>query len=112
MSLAAGRLRHFVQLQNQVITKDPVTGASVTGWVDLARVWAEIVPSSAREFSAAQAIGSEVTARITIRYREDVTAKCRILYRDKVYNIQGVLADAVSGLEYLTLPCSEGINRG
>src|SRR4051794_24806402 len=106
--IAAGKLRHRVLLQKQSVSQHPGTGAQIVQWSDLAEVWAEVVPVSAREFVAAQAVSSEVTTRITIRYRADVTAKCRVLYRNRIYNIHGVLADAVSGLEHLTLPCSEG----
>lgn len=110
--IAAGRLRHRVLIQNPVESQDPVSGALITTWVDLATVFAEVAPSSAREFVAAQAIDSEVTARITIRHRAGVTDKSRIVHRGQVYNVHGVLADPVSGLEYLTLPCGEGVNDG
>lgn len=110
--IAAGRLRHRVLIQSPVTSQNPGTGAPTTSWIDLATVWAEVVPSSVKEFVAAQAIDSEVTTRITIRRRIGVTAKCRIIHRDQIFNIHGVLADPVSGLEYMTLPCSEGVNDG
>lgn len=50
--------------------------------------------------------------KIVTGYRPGVTADMRIVHRDRVYNITGVLADRDSGLEYLTLPCSEGANAG
>lgn len=110
--ISAGRLRHRVLIQNAVESQDPASGAPITAWVDLATVFAEVVPSSVREFVAAQAIDSEVTTRITIRHRAGVTAKSRIIHRGQIYNVHGVLADPVSGLEYMTLPCSEGVNDG
>lgn len=110
--MRSGKLRHRVALQKPARTRDPLTGGWVDGWADVAPVWASIEPLSAREFIAAQASQSEVTARIVIRHRPDVTAAMRILYRGKVYNIHGVLADPKSGLEYLTLPVSEGVNDG
>lgn len=110
--IAAGRLRHRVLIQSPVTSQNPVTGAPTTSWIDLATVWAEVVPSSVKEFVAAQAIDSEVTTRITIRRRVGVTAKCRIIHHDQIFNIHGVLVDPVSGVEYMTLPCSEGVNDG
>lgn len=110
--IAAGRLRHRVTIQRKVGSQNPNTGAITYTWVDVATVWAEVAPLSAREFVASQAMPSEVSTRITIRHRDDVTAQCRALHRGKVFNIHGVLADQVSGLEYLTLPCSEGVNNG
>ncbi len=80
--------------------------------MEWARVWAGIEPLSARDFIAAQAVQSEVTARIVIRYREGVTAAMRIKHAGRLYTIHGVLPDAKSGREYLTLPVSEGVNDG
>lgn len=112
MSIEAGKLRHRVVIQAHGENQDPVTGEVVSGWADVARVWANVEPLSAREYIASSAGQSEVTARITIRYRAGITTTMRILHRDRIYNIVGVLADKDSGLEYLTLPCSEGVNNG
>ncbi|WP_223509421.1 phage head closure protein [Rahnella sp. GSA61A] len=110
--MQAGRLRHRVKIQEPVNIQDPVTGGVTPSWQDTVSVWAEVYPLSAREFVAAQAGQAEISARITIRYRPDLTAKHRIIFRGKVYNIEGVLPDPVSGLEYFTLPCSQGVNDG
>ncbi len=112
MSMQAGKLRHRITLQKPVKTQSPVTGAVVNSWADVTKLWADVVDLSAREFVAAQAGQSEITSRITIRYRDDVTSRHRILYRGRIYNIHGVLADDKSGSEYLTLPCSQGVNDG
>lgn len=46
-----------------------------------------------------------------MRYRDGLLPTMRILYRNKVYSIHGVLPDPDSGLEYLTLPVSEGVRE-
>ena len=107
-----GKLRHRITLQRPGLSQDPQTGEMIPGWQDVATVWASIEPLSAREFIAAQAGQSEVSARVVIRHRDDVDATMRALYRGKLYNIHGVLADPKSGLEYLTLPVSEGTRDG
>lgn len=109
--LQAGKLRHRVVIQKQIESQDQNTGAVVVTWDDVATVWASVDPLSAKEFIAAQQEDSKVSARITIRYRSDVTAKMRLYHaaKNKYYNIEGVLADKDSGLEYLTLPVSEGV---
>lgn len=112
MSIASGKLRHKVALQRRVRTQDPVTGEITYQWQTVANVWASVEPLSAREFISAQAVQSKVSARIVIRHRSDVDASMRIMHRDKLYNIEGVLSDPRSGLEYLTLPCSEGVSDG
>lgn len=110
--MKAGDLRHRITIQHPDYTQDPVTGEMTPSWVELAKTWASVEPLSTREFIAAAANQSKVSARIVIRYRAGIDATMRILHRDKVYNVEGVLADKVSGLEYLTLPCSEGVNSG
>ena len=117
MTLEAGRLRHRVKIQRKVESQDSTTGAMNVTWEDVATVWAAIEPVSAREFIQSKAYQSEVSARVVIRHREDVTASMRLVHSrpnkaDKIYNIEGVLPDKDSGLEYLTLPVSAGVNDG
>lgn len=106
--MQAGKLRHRIQLQGKRRVPDGGGGWS-HDWVTSRTVWARVEPLSGREFVAAQTVQSEVTTRITIRYRDDVTPDMRIMHRGKIYNIRAVLPDNRSGLEYLTLPCAEGV---
>lgn len=110
--MRAGRLRHRVTIEQPTTTQDPNTGEQVPGWAAVATVWASVEPLSAREFIAAGAGQSSVSARVMMRYRSDVTAGMRLTYRGKVYNIKGVLPDPESGLEWLTLPVSQGVDDG
>ncbi|WP_348826655.1 phage head closure protein [Halomonas sp. RT37] len=107
-----GKLRHRVRLERPARTQDPATGEMIDGWELVATLWASVEPLSAREFIAAMSTQSEVTARILIRHRDDIAPDMRIVHRGKVYNIQGVLPDPKSGLHYLTIPVSEGVNDG
>lgn len=115
--LAAGKLRHYVTIQKLTTTQDPVTGNITESWADKwVNVPAAISPLSGREFIAAQSTQSEVTGRITIRWRDGLDASMRIVHTVKgtarIYNIEAILADADSGLEYLTLMVSSGVNDG
>lgn len=100
-------------IQYPVEAQSATTGAISVTWMDLDEVWAAIEPLSAREFNVSQAEQSKISARITIRYRTDITSKMRLYYaaKDQYYNIHGVLSDKDSGLEYITLPCSEGLRE-
>lgn len=111
MSLSAGKINHFVRIERLVRTLD-TNGDPVESWELVATVHAAIEPLSAREFAASQAMQSQVSARITIRFRDDVRAAMRIVHGSRIYNITGVLADKDSGREYLTLPVTEGTNEG
>lgn len=106
--LDPGKLRHRVRIEQLVRTIDD-NGDAIEVWATLATVWAAIEPLSAREFVASQSVQSGVSARITIRYRSDVRPSMRLIHGSKVYQIEGVLSDKDSGLEYITLPCTEGV---
>lgn len=108
-AVAAGELRHRVELQHQKVVQDTVTGEQVTSWVTVARPWAAIAPMSGRDFLAAGAEQSEVRGRMTIRYRGHVDTEMRAVHRGKYYRIVAVLPDADSGLEHLTLMTGEGV---
>lgn len=113
MTTIAYKLRHRIRIERPGYEQDSVTGEMVLSWELVAeKVPAAIEPISAREFIAAQAAQSAVTARIVIRRRDGVDATMRIIHRGRIYNIHGVLPDPKSGLEYLTLPCSMGVNDG
>lgn len=107
--VASGKLRHWVALQSPGTTQDATTGEMIEHWATVAEVWAEVVPMSAREFQAAAAEQSEVRGRMTIRYRDDVDATMRVMHRGKVYAIHGVMEDADSMREHLTLMVGEGV---
>lgn len=112
MSQAAGQLRHRIQVEHRVETQDPNTGAVSTKWEQLGKFWARVTPLSGREIMAASAEYSSVSARIRMRYRDDINSTMRIVHRNRVYNIRAVLPDSESGLEWLTLLCGEGVNEG
>jgi SPP1 family predicted phage head-tail adaptor len=112
MSLGAGRLRHRVRIERPVEGRDANGLRTGPTWELVARVWAEVRPLSARDFAAAEAPGSKVVARITIRARTDVDATMRVVHGQAVYAITGVLPDPDSGREYMTLPVTAGVSRG
>ncbi len=109
--LKAGRLRDRVSLQSQATILNS-NGDQVKVWTEFAQVWADISPMSAREFTASQQTTSSASGRITIRYRSDVNASCRIVAGSRIYNIVGALPDPDTGAEWLTLPVAQGTNEG
>ena len=119
MSIAAGRLRHRVRIEANVrqldsngdVIQDQNTGEVFRVWTLLGEAWAAIEPFSGREFIQSQAVQSKVDTRIIIRRQNfTVNAAHRIVHGVITYNIEGVLWDKDSGLEYMTLPCSQGVN--
>lgn len=117
LTFNAGRLRHRVDIQQRAEVQDQLTGEVTWAWIAFAlKVAAEVSPASAKEFIQSGAMQSEIIAKIIIRWRQGVVAKMRAVHTVKgvatYYNIEGVLNDPQSGLEWMTLPCSQGVNDG
>ena len=87
------------------------SGAPNTTVGTIATVWGAIEPLNGRELFAAQAINSEITARIRIRYRAGVTTAMQIEHEGKTYNILSVIDPELRHME-LQLMTSEGLSGG
>lgn len=116
MALKRGELRHRIRFEEYAYTLDSNgeviqddTGETPKVWTLVRQSWAKIVPASGREFIAAQAIQSKVIARIVVPH-QTVNPAWRIVHNGTVYCIEAVLPDADSGLEYLSMPVSTGVN--
>jgi SPP1 family predicted phage head-tail adaptor len=106
--MQAGRLRHRITLQEERPTRDSYK-AEVLGWVDVATVWAAVEPLRGREYFSAQQVNSEVSHRVTIRYRSGVTSAMRVLFGSRVLQIDGVINVNEQNRE-LQLMCIEGVS--
>ena len=73
-------------------------------WAPLFTCWAAVEPLTGREYLAAQALQSEVTARIRMRFRPWMTAEDRVIHDGTTYNIVS-LVDVRSGHRELVLMC-------
>ena len=109
--MKAGTLRHRVTIQAPSLAAASEFGDQATTWADVATVWAEIAPLSGRELLAAQAAQHEATARITMRYRADITTAMRIVAGSTVYDIHHVPPVRGKANE-LALLCATGLTQG
>jgi SPP1 family predicted phage head-tail adaptor len=105
--LAAGRLRHRIEIHDLDDTQNETTGNVEPAWSLFADAWADIRPVSAREFIAAGAEQTAIVVTVRIRKIAGIKRWMRIRHGERLYNVEGVLPDPDSGNEYLTLPCSE-----
>ncbi|WP_020201871.1 phage head closure protein [Cupriavidus sp. WS] len=80
-------------------------------WIDVARPWARLLGKNGRETIAADKEVDATTVSMRIRYREDVTAQWRVIYRGAVYDIQAVLPD-YDNREHVDLVAVVGASRG
>ncbi|KAK48190.1 head-tail adaptor protein [Caballeronia jiangsuensis] len=113
--MTGGPLRHRVQLQQPVVQIDDASGEPViTDWIDAGTpVWAAIEPVSGREWLLSAEFREGVTTRIRIRWRDDVTSIWRVIHTRAngamVYSIDAVLP-RYEGMSELHLMCSSGVN--
>ena len=54
-------------------------------------VWANVSPTTGREYEEAQKLRAETTYSITTRYFTDIKPDCKILFRGRILNIVSVL---------------------
>lgn len=105
MGLSAARLRHRLRIERPAIAQAPDSGTLTSQWEAVATVHAAIEPLSVKDFIAAGAQKSAVSARIVIRWRAGLTHDMRLVATDgTIYTPAGFLADPESGREYLTIP--------
>lgn len=103
--MQAGRLNRRVTLQAPGTAQDEL-GQPISGWTDIATLWADIRMKSGLEAIKAGAPVSTVQASIRIRYRPGITAGMRVVHNLVPYNILAVMPD-VSGREFIDLACEQ-----
>lgn len=106
----SGSLRHRVTIQSLTKTSDGTGGFTET-WTDAATVWAEVTPLKGFERYAAQQIRAQLSYRVRLRFRNDVTSDMRLIHKGKILTIQAVINVNGRNRE-LELLCSEsGVTR-
>lgn len=107
--MRAGRLRHYVTLQEKSVTRDAMGGEVVT-WVDKATaVPAEIVELSGKNLNAAQQVHPELSATVRLRYRSDLTPQWRVKHGARVFSIIGMPINRDARNVELLLNLTEGV---
>ena len=87
--MQAGKLdRQIIILQYSETTDD--FGGITETYTALATVWADIRDLREIEKFAAQQANSEITTKFRIRYRDDISARDRISWKGREYDIVGV----------------------
>jgi SPP1 family predicted phage head-tail adaptor len=109
-TVAAGRLEQRVTLQQRVAGVNALGQAS-NSWASMLDVWAAVEPLRGREFFAAGQTQSEVTTRITIRWRQGVTSAMRVVWRGQPFDIIAVV-EPEGQRQTLELMCVQGVADG
>ncbi len=109
MAIDAGNLHHPVELQCCTETRDTY-GAAVRAWATFAETWANIRPASGRERMLAQQVGAEISHNVEMLYRDDLTEKDRIVFRQRVFAIASIV-DVEERRETLLVTCFETVGQ-
>jgi len=84
-----GTLRRRIRIE-QATTSADAYGEPIKIWGVLDQVSAEVLPLTVSEQFRAQQINREITLKMHIHYRADVTELMRILYDGDYYDIHGI----------------------
>ena len=88
--MRAGRLDRRITLSRMIRTDDSY-GEAIPTWVDLATVWAEMLPVRGAEWFVARQTIAEVDTKFRIRYRVGITPLDRVTLDGRYYDVQAVI---------------------
>ena len=100
----AGKLTKRIILQKSIMTQNTY-GEEVPTWETISSVWAQIIELRGKEFWTSKQLNSEITSKLTIRYRTDVDTTVRIMYGSRIFYILSIIRD--DNTTYLELMCKE-----
>lgn len=107
----ASDLTQRITLQRPVATVNGL-GEEVQTWEDVATVWARVQPLRGRDFFAAAQMQSSTDHRVVIRYRADVLATWRVVWRGLVLEVVGDPINVDGARTWLELMCASGVRSG
>ena len=101
--LPAGKLNQRITVQAVQRVGDGGGGYEET-WLDIAACWAEVLPLAGVERLTAAQQESATDYRVTIRWREGLTAEMRVLWRTHVLDVNAI-ADNGPQAGFIVLDC-------
>lgn len=102
--MKAGQLDQRVTFERKGGGKDGWGQPLPDSWAPLFTVWGSVEPLVGREYLAAQAVQSDVSTRVRIRYRPGLNSGDRVKHEGRIYNIESVI-DVRSARRELVLMC-------
>jgi SPP1 family predicted phage head-tail adaptor len=99
-----GSLNRRVQIDRRGPAVDDWGQPAPEAWVPHVKLWANIRHLNGAETIKADAPASVVRSSIRVRYRTDIDAAMRVVYKGTIYSITAVLPDEVKR-EHVDLVC-------
>lgn len=89
-----GKLRERVRIERLSVNPSrDAAGAEIEAWETVDTVWASVEATGGTEFFASGQVQANATHKVTVRHRDDVTPKNRLIWvtnGDKVLNVESV----------------------
>jgi SPP1 family predicted phage head-tail adaptor len=104
--MAAGRLRQRITLQQPTASTNDY-GETEISWSSQAHVWAEVLYMRSTEVVRSARVAEEVTHTVRIRYMDGPDSSWRVLWGDRVLNIDGIDDVPNQPRRWLILHCQE-----
>lgn len=104
--MRAGQLRHRLQLQEFGETKNSF-GEATKAWITFSEAWGSVSPLQGRERFTSQQVTPEVTHQIRIRFNAKLETKHRILFGQRVFQIESILNRDERNIEQTVLAVEE-----
>ena len=101
-----GQLRERAILQRNTPTTSG-RGEKVDSWAAYGTVWCEVLALRGREYYLAQQVNAEVQFKVSLRYRDDVTAQDRIVWGDRTLEVVAPPIDVGGKHVIMELMCRE-----
>ena len=87
--MPAGPLRERIAIEQESNVSDG-QGGSTLSWTNVCTVFARVSPLRGQERLQAMQVQDETVHKITIRFRDDITPKMRVVWRSRIMNIRDV----------------------
>ena len=107
-SIASGRLRHTVTLQEWIETGTDEHGHPEGAWWDVATLRADIQPVGPRDADVVNQLYHEASHIIWLRYHKDVARDTRLKFGDRTFHV-GYVQNIDERNRIVKLMCSEAL---
>ena len=104
MTQRAGELCHRVTVQHKTTTYDDYN-YETEAWTEFKKLWGKLDFLSVKDSLNAKAAGSQTTARLKLRKRDDIDTTMRILFDGQTF-VSPPKPDNENGRIYMTLELS------
>lgn len=88
--MRAGTLRRRIVIETPTETQDTFGEPDVT-WSEFASIRASVEPLAGREFFQSRQFDAEISTRFIMRYVSGITAKMRVKYDSRYFDINAVI---------------------